>query len=135
MNISGIRPSEGIYSYNSIEIRALRNQQIAAAEEAKKQLQLEAESATKQPEFVVQPLEQNYNSYDFAQEYKAGQTYELKGVDSDINKLDLEEALSDMEKDKVLQQYQYFVGSDALQGVRHSNNAEQVLRSGENFIL
>lgn len=33
------------------------------------------------------------------------------GKDSDINKLDMEKAISDMQKDKVLQQYNYFVGS------------------------
>lgn len=33
------------------------------------------------------------------------------GRDSDIYSLDMEKAIDDMKKDKVLQQYQYFVGS------------------------
>ncbi len=33
------------------------------------------------------------------------------GRDSDIRSLDVEKAISDMKKDSVLQQYQYFVGS------------------------
>lgn len=33
------------------------------------------------------------------------------GQDSDIHSLDVERALSDMQKDRMLQQYQYFVGS------------------------
>ncbi len=33
------------------------------------------------------------------------------GQNSDIHSLDVEKAISDMQKDKVLQQYQYFVGS------------------------
>lgn len=33
------------------------------------------------------------------------------GKDSDIHSLDMEQAISDMKKDQVLQQYQYFVGS------------------------
>ena len=33
------------------------------------------------------------------------------GQDSDIHSLDVEKAISDMRKDQVLQQYQYFVGS------------------------
>lgn len=33
------------------------------------------------------------------------------GQDSDIHSLDVEKAISDMKKDQVLQQYQYFVGS------------------------
>lgn len=32
------------------------------------------------------------------------------GQDSDIRSLDMEQAISDMKKDQVLQQYQYFVG-------------------------
>lgn len=33
------------------------------------------------------------------------------GKDKDIRSLDMEKAIDDMQKDKVLQQYQYFVGS------------------------
>lgn len=33
------------------------------------------------------------------------------GKDSDIRSLDMEKAISDRKKDKVLQQYQYFVGN------------------------
>ncbi len=33
------------------------------------------------------------------------------GQDSDIHSLDVERAISDMQKDQMLQQYQYFVGS------------------------
>ena len=33
------------------------------------------------------------------------------GQDSDIHSLDVERAISDMQKDRMLQQYQYFVGS------------------------
>lgn len=33
------------------------------------------------------------------------------GRDSDIRSLDVEKAISDMSKDQILQQYQYFVGS------------------------
>ena len=35
----------------------------------------------------------------------------LKGADSDISTLDVAKAVSDLDKDKVLQQYQHFVGS------------------------
>lgn len=37
--------------------------------------------------------------------------FDYIGRDSDIRSLDVERALSDMEKDQMLQQYQYFVGS------------------------
>ena len=42
------------------------------------------------------------------------------GQDSDIHSLDVERAISDMQKDKMLKQYQYFVGSaqDVYHGVQ-----------------
>lgn len=37
--------------------------------------------------------------------------FDFIGQDKDIRSLDMERAISDMKKDQVLQQYQYFVGS------------------------
>lgn len=37
--------------------------------------------------------------------------FDYIGQDSDIRSLDMERAISDMKKDQVLQQYQFFVGS------------------------
>ncbi len=44
------------------------------------------------------------------------------GKDSDIHSLDVEKAIDDMRKDKVLQQYQYFVGSS--RNLQIENNAD-----------
>ena len=129
MNVSGVSPTAGIYSYNSIRLNELRNQQITASREA----HLQAEEVVT-PVSEVAPLEQTYTSYDYAQEYRAGETYELKGVDSDINKLDVEKAISDLDKDQILMQYQYFVG-EASFAIAKENAMEMPLRSGENFIL
>lgn len=43
--------------------------------------------------------------------FNTGEDYGYIGKDSDIEKLDIQKAISDMKKDSVLQQYQYFVGS------------------------
>ncbi len=40
--------------------------------------------------------------------------FEMKGRDADIEALDMEKAVSDMQKDEALQQYQYFVGDTNL---------------------
>ncbi len=37
-------------------------------------------------------------------------SFDMKGRESDIETLDLEKAVSDMQKDQALMQYQYFVG-------------------------
>lgn len=130
MNVSGVSPTAGIYSYNSIRLNELRNQQIMASKEA--HMQQPEEPELKIDESVQ--LEQTYTSYDYAQEYRAGETYELKGEDSDINTLDVAKAVSDLDKDQILQQYQYFVG-EASYAAAKENAAEMPLRSGENFIL
>lgn len=129
MNISGIRPTAGFYSYNSIKINELRNQQLAVTTQEKA---VKRESVIEQEEV---PVEQTFSSFDFAQTYKPDATYELKGEDSDVSGLDVEKTLSDLEKDKVLEQYQYFVG-DRVQKVATDLNTENKMpRSGENFIL
>lgn len=50
--------------------------------------------------------------------FNTGDDYGYIGRDSDIEQLDMQKAISDMKKDSVLQQYQYFVGSsqDLLTG-------------------
>ena len=42
-------------------------------------------------------------------------TYDMIGLESDLNKLDMQKAISDMQKDKILQDYNYFVGSSVMQ--------------------
>ena len=59
--------------------------------------------------------------------YQPDAVYELKGVDSDIARLDVERAISDMRKDQVLEQYQFFVGTNP--------DEAQPVRPDENFIL
>ena len=41
-------------------------------------------------------------------------SFEMKGRDSDLASLDMEKAVSDMQKDQALMQYQYFVGDTNL---------------------
>lgn len=130
MNISGIRPSLGFYSYNSIKIDELRNQQLAVT--AQEQAPMQEESTGYKDQL---PVEQNFTSYDYAKSYQPDETYELKGAESDISKLDVEKTMSDLEKDKVLEQYQYFVGDQAHAIAIEMNTENKIPRSGENFVL
>lgn len=130
MNISGIRPSLGFYSYNSIKIDELRNQQLAVTTQEQSPKQEESTGYKDQL-----PVEQNFTSYDYAKSYQPDETYELKGAESDISKLDVEKTMSDLEKDKVLEQYQYFVGDQAYAIAIDMNTENRIPRSGENFVL
>jgi hypothetical protein len=135
MNVSGIRPYSGFYQYNSIRKNELLNQTAEAqpAEPSIDAPDTESLRIQQEKEIAESSAKQTFDSYDFAQQYRSGETFELKGADSDINSLDVEKAVSDLDKDQVLRQYQYFVkpkGNSAQQGVQQS-----VLRSAENFTL
>ena len=54
---------------------------------------------------------------------------------SDISTLDVTKAVSDLDKDKVLQQYQHFVGSADGIVMQQAALNEQINRETENFIL
>ena len=53
----------------------------------------------------------NANVHDLSLSFNLNEDYGFIGKDSDIENLDMQKAISDMQKDQVLQQYQYFVGS------------------------
>ncbi len=139
MNVSGIRPYSGFYQYNSIKLDELRNQQVTDVQQSSS---LEAADARdeeerrrqKEQEIAEAAAKQTFDSYDFAQRYKPDELFDLKGADSDISSLDIEKAVSDLDKDQILKQYQYFVEPNA--GASAEARAQQaVLRSGENFTL
>lgn len=53
----------------------------------------------------------NADVHDMSLSFNYNEDYAYLGKDSDIENLDMQKAISDMKKDQVLQQYQYFVGS------------------------
>ena len=111
MNISGIRPSEGFYSYNSIRVNELRNSQIMSSKQAVDDTASQQSIADDTADYEDARARQSFTSLDYAKTYDSNASYELKGADSDISTLDVAKAVSDLDKDKVLQQYQHFVGS------------------------
>lgn len=133
MNISGIRPSADFYSYNSIKINELRNQQIMESKKADQgNNDVNSDDNTKiqnDPQ-----IDQSFSSFDYAKGYNPEETFEFKGVDSDIASLDIQKAVSDLDKDKVLQQYQFFVGDEAFT-MQQKDSITSIAHSGENFLL
>lgn len=126
MNISGIRPSVGFYDENSIKIR----QEYKIQDIEKSPLQ----QADVDNDIIgidsANVSNQSFSSYDYANQYKPGEIYNLKGADSDIKSLDIEKAVDDMKKDSIIQQYQYFV-SDKTTGTIGGEDK----RDMENFTL
>ena len=123
MNISGIRPSAGFYDYNIIKSEEL------SAEQTQKTLTAQQSDAEQEAVMNVEAsAKPDTGAMDYANRYQPDASYDLKGADSELMSLDVEKAISDMKRDQVLQQYQFFIGE---------SQAEQLLesRNQENFLL
>lgn len=127
MNISGIRTYAGFYDYNTIKQSEMRSQQIQEAKVATMHGHAMQED-TKASEVVAVVSAPDNGALDYAEQYQPDAVYEMKGADSDILKLDVEKAISDMKKDEVLLEYQFFVNSGA--GLENAVNSVQ-----EQFVL
>lgn len=68
------------------------------------QAALAAELKTGEPERKLSPGELSLT-------FNTQEDFDYLGSSSDIRGLDMEKAISDMKKDQILRQYQYFVGS------------------------
>ena len=136
MTISGIRPYAGFYEYNSIKANELRAEQIAATQEASSVEAEEVSTETQSAAIQTPAPEQNFTAFDYAQNYRSDETYELKGKDCDLASLDMQKAISDLDKNQVLQQYQLFVGDkDSVTAKMTIDPLERMIRREESFTL
>lgn len=136
MTISGIRPYAGFYEYNSIKANELRTEQIAATQKASSVEAEEVSTETQSAAVQTPAPEQNFTAFDYAQNYRSDETHELKGRDSDLASLDMQKAISDLDKDQVLQQYQFFVGDkDSVTAKMTIDPSERMIRREESFSL
>lgn len=62
------------------------------------------------------PASRMANLEDISLNFNVNETYDYIGKDADLQNLDMMSAISDMQKDKVLEQYQYFVGPKDMTG-------------------
>lgn len=134
MNISGIHTYAGFYDYNTIKSQEARNQQIAESKAEMPEDTLQEDAAQyEEPVREVEREETNakpdLGAAWYASQYQPDATYEMKGADSEISGLDVEKALSDLQKDQVLMQYQVFVGES------RGRDESPESRTDENFYL
>lgn len=95
MNISGIRPTAAIYEYKIIkegESKELVQQQVL-----------------EEPDLFTEQKKQTETAFSYAHKYEPDKKYEMKGSDSSLEELDMEQAISDRRKEQLLKQYQFFV--------------------------
>lgn len=127
MNISGIRPIIGVNDNNVI-----KSPEVSGAPETEKQM---AGESWRKPEQEHSAMRQKTEkTFDYAGQYDPDAEYDLKGTESDLLSLDVEKAISDMKKDQVLLQYQFFVGESLGQGrVTSTGENANMFRTDENF--
>lgn len=70
MNISGIRPSEGFYSYNSIRVNELRNSQIMSSKQAVDDTASQQSIADDTADHEDARARQSFTSLDYANTYE-----------------------------------------------------------------
>lgn len=85
-------------------------------------VQLQDKKVIEEKEPVRNPAAKNADLENISLKFNNGDDYGYIGMDSDIEKLDMQKAISDMKKDSILWQYQYFVGSS--RNVLNENRSE-----------
>ena len=88
-----------------------------SVEEVKRQDQMKVREAEPVPEMTREEApdlsyrKPNAEMDQLSLTFNKQESFDYLGKDSDINDLDMQKAISDMQKDQMLMQYQYFVGS------------------------
>ena len=124
MGIGGVSDYSNLFhNYKVPEIPAVDYRRLSKTEESATQADQSVQSVQSSRDIdlsieespVKRPGPTDVNEISLS--FNRGEDYSYIGSDSDLAGLDMQKAISDMQKDKVLQQYQYFVGeSRNLQG-------------------
>lgn len=127
MNISGIRPTIDFYDFNNrVQLDSVKADVTALSQTPDS---VESGSPKIDEESILNARKkQTFGSFEYANTYKPQETFEMKGADSDIHSLDVARAVSDMQKDSVIQQYQFFVKDVTV-------DKPDTVRAVENFAL
>jgi len=117
MAINSVTGFGGFYNYRQMEIPKVDAETVRAQELQKQQNVVDVTTAEAKPVEPVSPVEAVDNRPRFADlenvslTFKKNDDFAFLGADSDIKSPDMERAISDMQKDKIFQDYQFFVGT------------------------
>lgn len=120
MSIRGIGQYGGFYqNYNVPEIPSvsIETSPLESSEIQKSSL-IDASQIgqTTNETGILESNRQNSSLEDISLLFNKNDNFDYIGKDSEIGNLDVQQAVSDMKKDQVLQEYQYFVGDMFSQG-------------------
>ncbi|MEG0805143.1 MAG: hypothetical protein RR364_01025 [Lachnospiraceae bacterium] len=127
MNISGIRPYEGINNY----FRISEEEQIAGLNQGSRSVSDTAENQLLQIyEIEAARGRQTQTALDYAKTYDPKATYSMKGRESDLAGLDIERSISASHKEEMVRQYEFLVNPAKAS---KEEQAQLVKRAQENF--
>lgn len=120
MQIQGFGQYGGFYQQSRIsQIKQVSVEDVKQQDELKKQQEQKAQSVESlQKEYAPAPDNRSRMAdlENISLTFNAGETYDYIGKDASLENLDMMNAISDMQKDSVLQQYQYFVDTQESVG-------------------
>ncbi len=110
----GIGRIEGIYGSYPVEpIKRVDLETVREQDEiAKQQANMVPSTAEQDTQTAYERRYEPVDLENISLNFNAGDTYDHIGSKSDLTLLDMEQVLSDMKKDSVLEQYRYFVGDE-----------------------
>ncbi|MBE5880815.1 MAG: hypothetical protein E7289_00685 [Lachnospiraceae bacterium] len=119
MSIDKIGQYGGFYNqYRMPQIQQVSVEDVKRQDmEAEQQMQQNVASPNVEyAQETINPAPRMANLEDISLSFNVNETYDYIGKDADLHNLDMMSAISDMQKDEVLQQYQYFVGPKEMAG-------------------
>ena len=118
MAINGLLDFGGLYNnYRPVQIPQVDVNAVKAQDEAKLRDEEAAATAVSAPVAQTETVDNRSrmaNLEDISLNFNSGDNYSYIGSESDVASLDMDKLISDMRKDKMLEDYQYFVGSTQL---------------------
>lgn len=129
MALGGISEYGG-FGYKVVDIPRVDFETVKKQDEALKAAE-ESYVVPSVPE-ITEPAKEDTRSRnadldDISLTFNTGDDYSYLGSDFEIGGLDMQQAISDMRRDKILEDYQYFVGSSENFGNTFANEDGKVL--------
>jgi len=126
MNISGIYPYSGFYNFNRVQ------ETMPVAPEQTQEVEAPEEEVAEVVGSIVVNAEaranQTFGAFDFANQYRPDENLMNRSIGV-VRSSEVDQAISDMQKDQALHQYQFFVREGA------AAEGSNIIRGAENFSL
>lgn len=106
---SGYNQMQSFYKVN--EIPVVSPEEIKKQQSQAEPVQVTPTAVTEQESVTKDLRSRNADLENISLTFNKEDTYEYLGSESGLASLDMQKAISDMKKDSILQEYQYFVGS------------------------